>query len=526
MGEYEQINTVIMDIKNKITEYKNEIINDKNKLLFGLITTANAITNYDSNKEMFNDLISLQEIYVKQWNETIDNPDNQTKLDEAIAESYIQINKIKDYIRQMNETNPHEPKFAKDAVDVYKQLIPLFETIRNLKYGENFVYHDYKKNTFHLIQNKNKLVDLNCSIGLIKDEVIAYDVGGFKLEAKGVDSSIEKFIKDIKSNETVDNVVDNVVDSIGNVIGNIVGNIFNTDNQQENQRIYGELKYNKAPNKMNTLINKIYKFLNPKDKVSIKELIYKSTESNIENTFKSIWEIVNTSVIIKKIAPDENRQEYIVDKLYNYISTRYNKTLSDLKMVDIGGGNGNVVSGLADKMKGQKENYICLETKTDWAETYKYDNQNITYQFWDNTKVPIADATMDVVLCMVTLHHMTDETIQTTLTEIMRILKPGGLLLIKEHDYTPESKEYIIWEHNLYHILDVSVSSEQTPVDPAKYFKNNINNFKGIQVWKDLIGKTGLNWNETFDRFLVGELIKDDKNISNLYWDVYIKPAK
>ena len=268
---------------------------------------------------------------------------------------------------------------------------------------------------------------------------------------------------------------------------------------------------------MNTLINKIYKFVSYREKEYIKGLIYKSTESNINTTFMLIWEIVNNSVIGKKIFPDENRQEFIISKLGAYLSSRYNMGLPNLKIMDIGGGNGNVVSGLAKEK--EKENYICLETHTDWMETYKYNNENITYMFWDNKTVPQADNTMDIILCMVSLHHMTDETIQITLSEIGRILKPGGLLLIKEHHYTPESEEYIIWEHHLYHILDVSFANKT--VDPVKYFHDNINNFKSKQEWKELIENTGLRWKETSNRFLDGPFTKDDKNASCLYWDVY-----
>ena len=64
VGNFENINDLLKMIEETIRESKNEIINDKNKLLFGLITTENALDNFESQKNMIKDFTSLLENYL------------------------------------------------------------------------------------------------------------------------------------------------------------------------------------------------------------------------------------------------------------------------------------------------------------------------------------------------------------------------------------------------------------------------------------------------------------------------------
>ena len=55
VGHFENINTMLREIDDEIYDYKREIINDKNKLLFGLITTRQALDNFEIHKESITD---------------------------------------------------------------------------------------------------------------------------------------------------------------------------------------------------------------------------------------------------------------------------------------------------------------------------------------------------------------------------------------------------------------------------------------------------------------------------------------
>ena len=276
-------------------------------------------------------------------------------------------------------------------------------------------------------------------------------------------------------------------------------------------------------NKLSELVNKIFKPLAFKDKKYIKELIEKS--KNIKQTLQTISNIVTNEFIKMKCIRDEYRQDFIVSKILNFIRTySQNRITEQTRFVDIGGGNGNVLQQMNSTLDliEQKHNFICVETQTDWIETYDYNNKNISYIFWNNDSLQIEDNSVDYILCMVSLHHMTDETIETTFKEINRILKPGGMLFVKEHDSNEYSKKFVELEHYLYHIMDSAY--QYKIIDINTYFENSIDNFKSIQKWRELIETFGgLHWKKTTNRFLDGPFVNDNKNASNLYWEVYIK---
>jgi len=173
-------------IKNDIKEAKNNIINDKNKLLFGLMTTESALENFDTNKSYIADLTSIYESYLDQWNKKIDNPDKKIELDESLVLLYQNIDKIKECIKKMNENN--DTQFAVDAASIYYTTVqPLMNKIRQLKYGENIVFNDDSNDTCRLIQNRISLQDM--AVGGYSDKVIAFDVG---LKAKMVPKKKEE----------------------------------------------------------------------------------------------------------------------------------------------------------------------------------------------------------------------------------------------------------------------------------------------------------------------------------------------
>jgi len=203
IGMVDYLNKMIEDIRNEIKEAKNSIINDKNKLLFGLITTETALENFDTNKSYINDLTSIYESYLDQWNKKIDNPDKRIELDESLVLFYENVDKIKDCIKKMNEND--DKQFAIDAANIYYTTVePLMKKIRQLKYGENMVFNDDSTDTCRLIQRQISIQEL--AVGTSNDKVIAYDVG---LKAKKVPKKKAYFIiesdsssRDIISDET------------------------------------------------------------------------------------------------------------------------------------------------------------------------------------------------------------------------------------------------------------------------------------------------------------------------------------
>ena len=172
-GIHQSLDEELNAVLNEIKEAKNTIINDKNKLLFGLITTETAIEDFDSNKEYITSLTSIYENYLDMWNKEVNNPTKKVELDEALVQSYKSINDIKDCIKKMNSMN--DTQFAVDAANIYHTTLePLLNKIRQLKYKVNDVFND-DNNHCRLIQKKYKTDDI--LVSAYSSKVVAYDVG-------------------------------------------------------------------------------------------------------------------------------------------------------------------------------------------------------------------------------------------------------------------------------------------------------------------------------------------------------------
>jgi ubiquinone/menaquinone biosynthesis C-methylase UbiE len=228
------------------------------------------------------------------------------------------------------------------------------------------------------------------------------------------------------------------------------------------------------------------------------------------------------------------RHDYIVKNICEYIRHHHDSQLSadsqrsavdPVAMVDWGGGDGHVLHAISAVYRDTSSSFLCIETDTDWAETYNFSyGPTVEYLFWDGCSVEsIQDDSVDIILCMVSLHHMHDTTIHHALSEIRRILKVGGLLMIKEHDCNSEvTQKYIEWEHHLYHIRDAC--SSNTTIDVDRYLNSSIFNFKSREEWHRLVTEITefelLDWR---DRFLKIGPVQIPANPTHLYWAIYTK---
>jgi ubiquinone/menaquinone biosynthesis C-methylase UbiE len=279
-------------------------------------------------------------------------------------------------------------------------------------------------------------------------------------------------------------------------------------------------------NPLDNLIHKIFKFLKSNDKIKINNIILETPSDNNKLLIQNINKISN--IVLKyNLNKNENRQDYIIDKIISAVNRMKPEILNkNIVIADIGGGNGDVLSGINKRtgINGDKNNFICVESKTDWVESYPCDNTNIVYKYWNNDTIDIKDNSCDLVLCMVSLHHMNNDTIYNAINEIKRILKEDGLLFVKEHDSDDnQTLQLIEWEHHLYHILDCAYSGKKTNAE--EYLKYSINNFNAKGYWQYLFENMfSFKLKNRMNRFLDEINNEEDaKNITKLYWDIYEK---
>jgi ubiquinone/menaquinone biosynthesis C-methylase UbiE len=95
------------------------------------------------------------------------------------------------------------------------------------------------------------------------------------------------------------------------------------------------------------------------------------------------------------------------------------------RIADIGCGNGDIVMEIGRNLGVSRKNTIGLDTHI----SVKYP---ITYiQVDESQAYPVPDESIDLITVFVTLHHIQNP---DHIESIKRMLKPGGLLIIREHD--------------------------------------------------------------------------------------------
>ena len=285
-------------------------------------------------------------------------------------------------------------------------------------------------------------------------------------------------------------------------------------NQIERKQI---IYKNNLTSRINRLLDKLLKDENSNNINKIKNIII-HTDNSIDELIISIVSI-NKLITNTKYTYNKNHI-WISDKLIELL-IRFNYT-SNINIVDIGGGEGNILNYISRSFNIPSNNLFVVEQQQEWAEKYLF-KKNINYLFWNNIDIDIKSDSIDIILIMVSLHHMTDNTINSLLLNINRILKSNGLIIIKEHNCkTMEDIKVIDWEHHLYHIL-MSPRNDINEDTIRNYLLTFINNYKSIEEYNNIFAKYNfkniLNLNRSFEQY-----VSNDKyNATNLYWALYQK---
>ena len=299
--------------------------------------------------------------------------------------------------------------------------------------------------------------------------------------------------------------------------------------ESDNLNITIEAKLNNIKNNkdhiINTLVRKILKH-NKTDTsytniVKRIKTIISNTDDNIHNICKSIYNInqIITNSKYKKLSDINPNHEYVANNLTDILKS-YNYG-SDINILDIGGGEGTVVKKIGQNLNIPLTNLYSLEEiVSSWTEKYLFNN-DINYIFWDNNTINI-DTKFDIIICMVSLHHMNNQTIQNLILNINRLLKKDGLIILKEHDADSRDCMRIIdWEHHLYHIMRSSDDLDLESIDD--YLNGFINNYKSKLAFDELFESNGYDELVELDRFFNKFVEYDSSNITRLYWKIYKK---
>ena len=285
-------------------------------------------------------------------------------------------------------------------------------------------------------------------------------------------------------------------------------------------------------NRISFLLNKILKS-EKNNKYYEKTII--EIQKAILNTSNSFDDIVKTMVNINNILNKnkfrklnevykENPNHDFVSSNIAEIVKKYNSSnldVTNFNIVDIGGGEGDVIKHIGQTLNIPSTNLYCVEQEK-WSEEYIFNN-DINYLFWNNVDLNLPNESIDLFLLIVSMHHMNDEIINNVLKNISKQIKKDGLIIIKEHDSVDENVLGAInWEHHMYHIVTMS-NEKLTVSDLENYMITYISNFKSKKNFDDIFKSHNFIGVAELNRQFKPLISHDNLNATNLYWKIYKK---
>jgi hypothetical protein len=309
----------IKELENDNNEYKNNIIDDKNKLLFGYISSETAIDNFDKLKDAVNDINFLLNINYETLFQVTDNKNIEETIKKLKEETYILVNDIKQSIKNYNSTN--DLQFVRDSIEIYiNQLQPKLKELMMLKYRSNLVEYNEDDNTYHLIQQKYTILDLEDNY--VKPAVISFDYGNIaksKKQSSAVTGSKNKKLRiENEEGEGEINLEPEVIEQISTIRPRI---------QEDGVVIWDEPEYDKLWNRLPMQ----YRNALATDREWLQETMDKYVE-NRKNKQKLSFVSPSNLILPPQILEDGTYDfgNVIYNKFFNKLDKSYQKTLLTL----------------------------------------------------------------------------------------------------------------------------------------------------------------------------------------------------
>lgn len=114
--------------------------------------------------------------------------------------------------------------------------------------------------------------------------------------------------------------------------------------------------------------------------------------------------------------------------------------LTEIKALDVGCG----VGAYHPELKGVFGELHGAEISAKSVELAKQKNPWVDYRLYDGETTPFDDSSFDLVFAICVLHHVPVDSWNTFMSEIYRITKPGGLVVVFEHNPYNPATQYIV----------------------------------------------------------------------------------
>ena len=176
LGYIVNLENELANDEKTIADEKREIIADKNDLLFGYITSREAVNKFENLKESYATTSTNYEFFLSVYNDIVDNKEKKDELKKEELELQVMIGNIKRMMKDFESSQ--NVQFVNDVVELYaKEMTPLLKEIMKKKYVISAVEYDDSDNVYKLIQRPISVENLESDLAEKEQGVISLQMG-------------------------------------------------------------------------------------------------------------------------------------------------------------------------------------------------------------------------------------------------------------------------------------------------------------------------------------------------------------
>ena len=178
--------------------------------------------------------------------------------------------------------------------------------------------------------------------------------------------------------------------------------------------------------------------------------------------------------------------------------------------LDYGCGDGSITRAVMKHFKLNKDSVYGADIK-------RYPSMDMNFISTENgKKMDLQDNSIEFVTVFMVLHHLEDEQQKRALRDIYRVIRPGGRLLIREHNALLDNGAFERVIDIVHDIYDYIIDAEIQWKDNNDYYSK----YKGYKEWETIIEDVG------FKKSKVQKRIYRNMNTNPMetYYRLYVKP--
>jgi len=171
----------------------------------------------------------------------------------------------------------------------------------------------------------------------------------------------------------------------------------------------------------------------------------------------------------------------------------YNRLLSldDKHILELGCGNAEITRDIAVSGTGRKITALEVDEIAHGKNLQITDLPNVTFALSGAQKIPLPDESVDIVLMFKSLHHVPVDLMETSLLEVRRVLKPGGLAYLSEPIFSGDFNEILRLFHDEEKVREAAFNAVKKMVDSGLFdlveqtFFNSPKNFASFAEFEN-----------------------------------------